>query len=106
MPVTVLIPTALRSHIKNQSSVSVEGRSVQEVLQHLVTQYPELKSHIMAENGNIRTFINVFVNEDDIRQKGDLKAPVKNGDEISIVPSIAGGNMKSDFGMIFKNTRS
>lgn len=91
MPVTILIPTALRAHTRQQSAVTVDGRTVQEALDRLVADYPDLKPHLVAESGKIRSFINVFVNEDDIRQKGDMKAPVKNGDEISIVPSIAGG---------------
>lgn len=96
MSVHILIPTALRAHTQQQSSVEVDARTVQEALQKLVVAYPDLKSHIMAEGGKVRSFINVFVNEDDIRQKSDLKTPVKSGDEISIVPSIAGGAISKD----------
>ena len=93
MAVTVLIPTVLRQHAGDQSAVSVEGKTVGEALKNLVAKYPGLKSHLFADNGKIRSFVNVFVNEDEIRQKGDMKAPLKNADEVSIVPSIAGGNI-------------
>ena len=91
MSVTILIPTVLRPHTGDQSAVSVEGKTVGEALKNLVSAHPGLKTHIFAETGKVRNFVNVFVNEDDIRQKGDMKAPVKSGDEVSIVPSIAGG---------------
>lgn len=96
MAVNILIPTVLRQHAGDTAAVSVEGKTVGEALKQLVAQHPGLKPHLFSENGKIRSFVNVFVNEDDIRQKGDMKAPVKNGDEISIVPSIAGGNGEED----------
>ncbi len=96
MGVNILVPTVLRQHTGDKASVSVEGKTVGEALKHLVAQHPGLKPHLFSENGKIRSFVNVFVNEDDIRQKGDMKAPVKNGDEVSIVPSIAGGNREED----------
>ncbi len=91
MAATFLIPTVLRTHTGNRESVTIEGKTVGEALESLVKAHPGLKPHIMTEAGKLRSFVNVFVNEDDIRQKGNLKAPVKSGDEISIVPSIAGG---------------
>ena len=97
MAVTVLIPTVLRPHTGDQSAVSVEGKTVGEALKNLVAKHPGLKTHLFADNGKIRSFVNVFVNEDDIRQKGDMRAPVNHSDEISIVPSIAGGNFREVF---------
>lgn len=91
MAVTILIPTVLRQHTGDRAAVPVEGKTVGEALKNLVSQHPGLKTHLFSDNGKIRSFVNVFVNEDDIRQKGDMKAPVKSGDEVSIVPSIAGG---------------
>lgn len=91
MPATVLIPTVLRQYAGDQAAILVEGKTVGEALKNLVAQHPGIKPHLFADNGNIRSFVNVFVNEDDIRQNGDMKAPLKNADEISIVPSIAGG---------------
>lgn len=96
MAVTILIPTVLRSHTADQAAVSVEGLTAGDALKQLVSKHPGLKTHIFTENGKIRSFVNVFVNEDDIRQKGEMKAPVKSGDEISIVPSIAGGGPGGD----------
>lgn len=95
MAVLILIPTVLRQHVGNQATVSVEGKTAGEALKNLAAAHPGLKTHVFADNGKIRSFVNVFVNEDDIRQKGDMKAPLKNGDEISIVPSIAGGAITS-----------
>lgn len=95
MAATILIPTVLRQHTGDRASVSIEGRTVGEALDHLVKTYPGIKAHIMTDHGKLRSFVNIFVNEDDIRQKGDLKTPVKTGDEISIVPSIAGGGIVS-----------
>ncbi|OGH56144.1 MAG: molybdopterin synthase sulfur carrier subunit [Candidatus Lindowbacteria bacterium RIFCSPLOWO2_12_FULL_62_27] len=91
MPVTILIPTVLRQYTGNQATVAVDGKTVGDTLQNLAAAHPGLKTHIFTDNGKLRSFVNVFVNEDDIRQKGDMNAPVKNGDEVSIVPSIAGG---------------
>ena len=92
MAVTILIPTVLRQHTVNQASVAVEGKSMGEALGNLVKAHSGLKTHLFTDNGKLRSFVNIFVNEDDIRQKGDMKAPVKSGDEVSIVPSIAGGD--------------
>lgn len=97
MSVTILIPTVLRAHTGDKPSVSVEAKTAGEALKNLVAAHPGLKTHIFADNGKIRSFVNVFVNEDDIRQKGDMKAPVKSGDEIAIVPSIAGGTTVRPF---------
>ena len=91
MAVTILIPTVLRPYTGDKSSVSIEGKTVGDTLKQLVEKYPKLRTHVFTDNGKLRSFVNVFVNEDDIRQNGDMKAPVKNGDEVSIVPSIAGG---------------
>ncbi len=92
MAVTILVPTVLRQHTGDRASVLAEGKTVGEALKNFVGAYPDIKPHLFADNGKIRSFVNVFVNEDDIRQKDDLKAPVKSGDEISIVPAIAGGS--------------
>lgn len=91
MAVTILIPTVLRPHTADRAAVSVEGKTVGDALKDLVSRHPGLAPHIFTEAGNVRSFVNVFVNEDDIRQKGGMKAAVTSGDEISIVPSIAGG---------------
>ena len=92
MAITVTIPTALRRFADNQANVEVQGRTVSEVLQNLIAQHTQLRPHLYAEDGTLRNFVRVYVNDEDIRAKGD-HAPINDGDEISIVPSIAGGNL-------------
>ena len=91
MPVPVRIPTPLRKLTYNQEVVQVEGANVREVLNSLESAFPGLKERICDEHNNIRRFVNVFVNDEDIRFLQDSDTPVKTGDEISIVPAIAGG---------------
>src|SRR5688572_21658155 len=90
--VTVRIPTALRPQVGNQDTVSVGGASIKEVLGALTGQYPELGKRLYKTPGaELNRFINVYVNDEDIRFLGNLDTPVKAGDEVSIVPAIAGG---------------
>ena len=91
MPTTVLIPTPLRAYAEKQGSVSAQGATVEEVLDDLTRQHAALKKHLFSDDGALRSFVNVYVNDEDIRylQKGET--PVKETDVISIVPSIAGG---------------
>ena len=91
MSVPVRIPTPLRKLTDNQEVVQVEGANVREVLNSLETAFPGLKERICDEHDNIRRFVNVFVNDEDIRFLQESDTPIKSGDEISIVPAIAGG---------------
>ncbi len=91
MPVPVRIPTPLRKLTANQEVVQVEGGTVREVINHLEIAYPGLKERICDEENNLRRFVNVFVNDEDIRFLDDTDTCLKSGDEISIVPAIAGG---------------
>ena len=91
MPVPVRIPTPLRKLTDNQEVVQVEGANVREVLNSLERAFPGLKERICDEHNNIRRFVNVFVNDEDIRFLQESDTPVKTGDEVSIVPAIAGG---------------
>ena len=91
MSVPVRIPTPLRKLTDNQEVVQVEGANIREVLNSLESAFPGLKERICDEHNNIRRFVNVFVNDEDIRFLQDSDTPVKTGDEISIVPAIAGG---------------
>lgn len=91
MSVNVKIPTPLRSLTSGQGEVKVEAATVEEAFRKLETQYSGLGDRIFDENGEVRRFINVFVNEDNIKDKAELATPVKAGDTISILPSIAGG---------------
>ena len=90
--VTVLIPSALRPQVDNQDSIDVVGSSVKTVLGALTEQYPGLGQRLFqADSGEINRFINLYVNDEDIRFLENLDTPVKSGDELSIVPAIAGG---------------
>ncbi len=91
MPVPVRIPTPLRKLTANQEVVQVEGGTVREVINHLEIAFPGLKERICDEENNVRRFVNVFVNDEDIRFLEDTDTRLKSGDEISIVPAIAGG---------------
>jgi MoaD family protein len=90
MPVNVKIPTQLRSATEGESSASVEGSTVGEVLDALYSRYGELRSRI-AEDGGLRRFVNVYVGGEDIRFLDGLDTPVSDGDEVTILPAVAGG---------------
>ena len=91
MQVKVIIPTALRPYAGKQESVTFDARTVGEALSRLTTQYAELRKHLYTDDGKIRSFVNVYVNDDDIRYLQKESTQIKDGDTISIVPSIAGG---------------
>ncbi|HOW27034.1 MAG TPA: MoaD/ThiS family protein [Elusimicrobiota bacterium] len=95
MPVKVRIPAPLRMLTKNQPVVSAEGKTVVEILKDLEGQYPGLWERLCDETGHIRRFVNIFVNGEDVRGRGDQAAPVPDGAEVSIVPAIAGGVVRS-----------
>jgi adenylyltransferase/sulfurtransferase len=85
------IPTPLRQYVGKQATVEVKGATVAEALGSLVAQHPELKKHLYTEEGKLRAFVNLYVNDEDIRYLQKEATAVKDGDSISIVPSIAGG---------------
>jgi molybdopterin synthase sulfur carrier subunit len=91
MPVTVRIPTPLRSITKGSAEVRAEGSSVGTLVEDLGRQFPGLKERLMDEAGELRRFINIYVNEEDIRFLDGKKTALKDGDQVSIVPAIAGG---------------
>ncbi len=91
MAVTVLIPTPLRPYVDGRDAVQLEATNVGELLERLAARYEPLKGHLFADDGRLRSFINVYVNDRDIRQLSQHQTPVKPGDTISIIPSIAGG---------------
>jgi adenylyltransferase/sulfurtransferase len=90
----LIIPSALRQYTDNNDSIELAGDSIAEILDELISSYPKVKKHLFNEEGKLRNFVNIYVNEDDIRSKQNLDTPIKEGDEISLVPSIAGGNGK------------
>ena len=91
MAVKVRIPTPLQTLTNNQPEVSIEGATVGELIEKLNAEYPGLKERVCDESGKVRRFINIFVNEQDIRFLEKEGTSVKEGDEVSIVPAIAGG---------------
>ena len=92
MPVRILVPTPLRPFTGQQASVSVEGSTVGELLRALTTAHPELRPHLFTPEGALRSFVNVYVNDDDIRHLQKEATPVGAADTVSIVPSVAGGS--------------
>ncbi len=92
MAVKVFIPTPLRVYTDHNASVEVEGKTVEEVLRNLTSRFGEIQRHLYAENGNLRSYVNVYVNDEDIRYLEREKTRLKDSDTMSIVPSIAGGS--------------
>ncbi len=87
----VLIPTPLRSYTDKRDAVEVNGRTVGELLSNLTTQYGELRKHLYTEDGRLRSFVNVYVNDEDIRYLEKEQTVLHPGDTVSIIPSVAGG---------------
>src|SRR5579862_9595686 len=88
----ILIPTPLRQFADKQDTVQLAGSTVGEVLKSLTSQYAELRRHLYNDEGKLRSFVNVYVNDEDIRYLNKEATPVKDADTVSIVPSIAGGS--------------
>jgi molybdopterin converting factor small subunit len=90
MAVKVQIPTPMRQHADGQSTVEVSGATVQAVLADLGAKFPALSQRIF-DNGHVRRFVNLYLNDEDIRYLDNLATPVKDGDELAIIPAVAGG---------------
>lgn len=91
MAVKVRIPTPLRKLTEGNSEVIVEGGTVSEVISDLEKKYPGIKERICEGDGALRKFVNIYLNDEDIRFKENVRTKVKDKDELSIVPAIAGG---------------
>ena len=89
--VTVLIPTALRAYTQKRDSIALKGETVADILSQLIASHSSLKKHLYSEDGKLRKFVNVYLNNDDIRYLEQEHSRVKDKDIISIIPSIAGG---------------
>src|SRR6476620_749292 len=96
MPVTIAIPTPLRQFAAGQSEIQVEAQTVGEALDQLTSTHTELRKHLFNDQNALRNFVNVYVNDEDIRHTDGPNTPVKEGDTILIVPSIAGGSAVLD----------
>ena len=92
MPVKVIIPTPLRTYAGKRDSAEFQASTVGEALGHLTSEFGDLRKHLYTEEGKLRSFVNVYVNDEDIRYLAKENTPTKDGDTISIVPSIAGGS--------------
>ena len=92
MPITVSIPTPLRSFTAGQDTIELDGDTVGQVLDGLLTTHAGLKRHLLQDDGRLRSFVNLYLNETDIRQLSSTATPVRPGDVLTIVPSIAGGS--------------
>jgi MoaD family protein len=92
MAVKVIIPAPLQKLTKNQAEVEASGDDVRGLIEDLEKSFPGLKERICDESGKIRRFINIYVNEEDVRFLQQDKTPLKSGDEVSIIPAIAGGS--------------
>ena len=90
---TIEIPTPLRVYTANQSAVAVDGATISEAVSALLTRYPEFKKHLYTPDGKLRSFVNLYLNDEDIRYLPQREeTTVKDADTLSIIPSIAGGD--------------
>ena len=91
MSVSLKIPTPLRRMTNGESSATVEGANIRECIDSLDAQHPGIKARLVADSGELHRFVNIYVNGEDIRFKDGITTAVSNGDEVSIVPAVAGG---------------
>ncbi len=96
MAIKLEIPTALRPFTGKQASVEFEAATVGDALRKLTATFADLQKHLYTEDGRIRSFVNIYVNDEDIRYLEKENTPIKDGDTISIVPSIAGGSERAN----------
>jgi molybdopterin synthase sulfur carrier subunit len=88
---TLIIPTPLRKYADNQAQFQTDSFTIEQAVEALTDTYPEIKTHLLDANGKVRSFIKVFVGEDDIKSLDGLDTEIKETDVVSIVPAIAGG---------------
>ena len=93
MAAVLRVPTVLRPAMGNNSVLEVEGSTVGEVLTGLAEAYPGARAQLLGEDGSLHRFLNVYVNDDDVRYLGGLDAPVSDHDEITLLPAVAGGSL-------------
>ncbi len=94
---TIIIPTPLRKFTNNTAKIRINGHTVAEGLNELITNFPDLKKHLLDENGQIRSFVNIFVGDSDIRDLQQDQTQIKEESLVSIVPAIAGGVQLKDY---------
>ena len=91
MSITVRVPTPLQKLTKNKAEVEAKGSNIKELIEDLEKNFPGLKERLCDEKGKLRRFINIYVNEEDVRFLQQAETPLKDNDEVSIIPAIAGG---------------
>jgi sulfur-carrier protein len=91
MSVTVKLPTLLRKHAGGEAKVTADGSTLSDVLSDLETRYPGITKNVVSEDGGLHRFINIYVNDEDVRYLGSLETGLKEGDTVSILPAVAGG---------------
>jgi len=91
MAITVRVPTPLQKLTQNQAEVKASGTTIKELIEDLEKNFPGIKERVCDETGKIRRFINIYVNEEDVRFLQRDETPLEDGDEVSIIPAIAGG---------------
>ena len=91
MSIAVKVPTILRTYTGGESTVSVTGATVADALSDLDARYPGIGARVLDDQGNLRRFVNVYINDDDVRFLQNLETPTPEGSSISIIPAVAGG---------------
>jgi MoaD family protein len=95
MSVTITIPTPLRQFTGEKAEITVEAQTASEALDRLTTAHPDLRKHLFNDQNTLRNFVNVYVNEEDIRHGAGAETSLQDGDTIMIVPAIAGGSKRN-----------
>jgi MoaD family protein len=95
MTIEVKIPTILRTYTGGAKSVEAKGDSLSAVIDDLDSNYPGLKGRLITGEGSLHRFVNVYVNDEDVRFTGSLETPLKDGDSVTVLPAVAGGSRKS-----------
>lgn len=85
------IPTPLRPYVNGKNEVDVSGANISEALNNLTSQFPNIKPHLFNEGGELRPFVNIFIGENNIKDLQGVETPIKDGEKLMLVPSIAGG---------------
>ena len=91
MAVTVKLPTILRKHAGGEAKVDAEGATLRELLGNLEASHPGITKNVLAEDGGLHRFINIYVNDEDVRYLGSLETELSEGDTVSLLPAVAGG---------------
>jgi len=87
----IRIPTPLRSYTSSQAEIQVQGQTVADAMEDLVIQFPNLRTHLYNGSGQLRPFVNLFLNEDNVRDLQGMQTSLKESDRLMLIPSIAGG---------------